>query len=102
MISHWYVSAIFSLILLGTQRFLYKVSAEKQCNTAWTTCAFMAVSYAISTAASFGLRSRLAAVAGDGDVKTALTIGFAMGVINFAGFYMMLNALSTGPLSIVV
>jgi len=102
MISHWYVSAIFSLILLGTQRFLYKVSAEKQCNTAWTTCAFMAVSYAISTAASFGLRSRLAAVAGDGDVKTALTIGFAMGVINFAGFYLMLNALSTGPLSIVV
>ena len=41
MISYWYVSAIFSLILLGTQRFLYKVSAEKQCNTAWTTCAFM-------------------------------------------------------------
>jgi len=245
MISHWYVSAIFSLILLGTQRFLYKVSAEKQCNTAWTTCAFMgtvtilsvffllirlpaisdvflllllsilnsvafltatmthmealkhlpatvvypvirlnvvmvvlvslyifnerlspyqilgvilavavilmltrqtdrtrsasgsirkgfvlifaafiagtgasitskfaamhvnslafmAVSYAVSTTASFGLRSRLAAGAGSGDVKTALTIGFAMGMINFAGFYLMLKALSTGPLSIIV
>lgn len=245
MISHWYVSAIFALILLGTQRFLYKVSAEKQCNTAWTTCAFMgtvtvlsvifllirppaipdiflllslgvlnsiaflsatithmealkhlpatvvypairlnvvmvvlvsiyifnerlspfqilgvilavsvillltrqtdrtrsasgsirkgfvlvfaafvagtgasitskfaamhvnslafmAVSYAVSTAASFGLRSRLAVGAGGGDVKTALTIGFVMGVINFAGFYLMLNALSTGPLSIIV
>jgi drug/metabolite transporter (DMT)-like permease len=242
MISHWYVSGIFALILLGTQRFLYKVSAEKQCNTAWTTCAFMgtvtvlslvfllirppvipdvflllwlsllnsvaflvatmthmealkhlpvmlvypairlnmvmvvlvslyifnerlspyqilgvilavavmvlltwqtdrkrsgsgstrkgfalvfaafaagtgasltskfaamhlnslafmAVSYAVSTVASFGLRSRLA---GGGDVKTALSIGFVMGVINFAGFYLMLDALSTGPLSIIV
>jgi drug/metabolite transporter (DMT)-like permease len=245
MISHWYASAIFALILLGTQRFLYKVSAEKQCNTAWTTCAFMgtvtvlsvifllirppvipdvflllslsllnsvafltatvthmealkhlpamlvypvirlnmvmvvlmslyifnerlspfqilgvilavavmvlltwqtdrkrsgsgstrkgftlvfaafaagtgasltskfaamhlnslafmAVSYAVSTVASFGLRSRLAGGAGSGDVKTALSIGFVMGVINFAGFYLMLDALSTGPLSIII
>jgi drug/metabolite transporter (DMT)-like permease len=40
--SSWYVFAIFALILLGFQRFLYKVSAERKCNTAWTTFFFMA------------------------------------------------------------
>jgi drug/metabolite transporter (DMT)-like permease len=40
--SSWYVFAIFALILLGFQRFLYKVSAERKCNTAWTTFSFMA------------------------------------------------------------
>jgi len=39
---NWYVFAIFALILLGFQRFLYKVSAERKCNTAWTTFSFMA------------------------------------------------------------
>ena len=38
----WYIFAILSLILLGFQRFLYKVSAERKCNTAWTTFSFMA------------------------------------------------------------
>ena len=38
---HWYVYAILSLILMGTQRFLYKVSAERHCNTAWTSLSFM-------------------------------------------------------------
>jgi drug/metabolite transporter (DMT)-like permease len=38
----WYIYAIFALILLGFQRFLYKVSAERKCNTAWTTFSFMA------------------------------------------------------------
>lgn len=40
--SDWYVFAILALILLGFQRFLYKVSAERKCNTAWTTFSFMA------------------------------------------------------------
>ncbi len=40
--SSWYIYAIFALILLGFQRFLYKVSAERKCNTAWTTFSFMA------------------------------------------------------------
>ena len=39
---NWYIYAIFALILLGFQRFLYKVSAERKCNTAWTTFSFMA------------------------------------------------------------
>jgi drug/metabolite transporter (DMT)-like permease len=38
----WYFFSIAALFLLGTQRFLYKVSAERGCNTAWTTFSFMA------------------------------------------------------------
>lgn len=41
MADSWYVFAIGALILMGIQRFLYKVSAERNCNTAWTTFAFM-------------------------------------------------------------
>lgn len=37
----WYLLSIFALLLMGTQRFLYKVSAERKCNTAWTTFFFM-------------------------------------------------------------
>ena len=34
---------------MGTQRFLYKVSAEKRCNTAWTTFSFMATVAVLSS-----------------------------------------------------
>jgi hypothetical protein len=34
---NWYTHAIIALILMGTQSFLYKVSAERNCNTALTT-----------------------------------------------------------------
>lgn len=37
----WYAFAIMALFFMGTQRFLYKVSAERKCNTAWTTFSFM-------------------------------------------------------------
>ena len=51
----WYVYAIFALILLGFQRFLYKVSAERQCNTAWTTFSFMATVAVLSSTLFFVL-----------------------------------------------
>lgn len=37
----WYIFAIIALLFLGIQRFLYKVSAERQCNAAWTSFSFM-------------------------------------------------------------
>jgi drug/metabolite transporter (DMT)-like permease len=37
----WYVYTIIALFTFGIQRFLYKVSAVRKCNTAWTTFAFM-------------------------------------------------------------
>ncbi len=40
--AHWYLLALTALVVLGLQRFLYKVSAEMHCNSAVTTFAFMA------------------------------------------------------------
>jgi len=40
--TEWYGFSIAALVLLGMQRFLYKVSAEKKCSTARTTFSFMA------------------------------------------------------------
>lgn len=45
----WYWFAILSFILMGIQRFLYKVSAERNCNTAWTTFSFMATVAVLSS-----------------------------------------------------
>ena len=39
--TNWYTLSILSLLFMGVQRFLYKVSAERRCNTAWTTFSFM-------------------------------------------------------------
>lgn len=38
---NWYIFSIVALIFMGIQRFLYKVSAERRCPTAWTTFSFM-------------------------------------------------------------
>jgi drug/metabolite transporter (DMT)-like permease len=38
----WYLFSIIALVLMGTQRFLYKVAAERNCPAAWTTFSFMA------------------------------------------------------------
>lgn len=38
---NWYSSSIIALLLLGTQRFFYKVAAERKCPTAWVTFSFM-------------------------------------------------------------
>lgn len=37
----WYFFSIAALVLLGTQRFLYKVAAERSCGSALTTAVFM-------------------------------------------------------------
>jgi drug/metabolite transporter (DMT)-like permease len=64
--------------------------------------AFMAISYLISTLFSIGLRNKLQHEPVHTNYKEALTIGFSMGLINFAGYYTFLRALSIGPLSIVI
>ena len=63
--------------------------------------AFIAVSYIASTFFALGLRKRLQTEEANEDPKDALLIGFVMGLINFAGYYAYLKALSTGPLSII-
>ena len=41
MWDNWYTLSLIALLFMGTQRFLYKVSAQRGCNTAWTTFTFM-------------------------------------------------------------
>ena len=64
--------------------------------------AFMAASYAMATLFSLTIRNRLQTEPANPSHKDALLIGFVMGIINFAGYYSFLRALSTGPLSIIV
>ncbi len=44
----WFVLAVAALLLMGSQRFLYKVAVERSCDTAWTTLAFMGTVTVIS------------------------------------------------------
>jgi drug/metabolite transporter (DMT)-like permease len=46
---NWFSLTIISFLLYGIQRFLYKVSAERNCNTAWTTLSFMGTVALISS-----------------------------------------------------
>jgi len=50
----WYTLSIAALILLGTQRFLYKVAAERQCSSAATSAVFMATVTCLSSIVFFG------------------------------------------------
>ena len=64
--------------------------------------AFMAASYIMATLFSLTIRDKLRTQRANPSHKDALLIGFVMGIINFAGYYSFLRALTTGPLSIVV
>ncbi|MBW1997688.1 MAG: DMT family transporter [Deltaproteobacteria bacterium] len=63
--------------------------------------AFMALSYTISMICSFGLRKRMVVESVPGDTRKAVILGMSMGLINLGGFYAFLEALSSGPLSII-
>lgn len=52
---NWFLLTLIALFLFGIQRFLYKVSAERNCNTAWTTFAFMGTVTILSTISFFAL-----------------------------------------------
>ena len=49
MATNWYFLSLTALLLMGSQRFLYKVSAERGCNTGWTTLVFMATVAVLSS-----------------------------------------------------
>jgi len=46
---NWFLLTVVCFFLYGIQRFLYKVSAERNCNTAWTTLSFMGAVALMST-----------------------------------------------------
>ena len=64
--------------------------------------AFIAVSYIMATFLSYGVRNKFQTEKANPHHTDAMIIGFVMGLVNLAGFYMFLKALSMGPLSIVV
>ncbi|MDO3377264.1 DMT family transporter [Geoalkalibacter halelectricus] len=49
----WYLFSVAALVLLGTQRFLYKVAAERDCSATLTTAVFMATVTLLSGLAFF-------------------------------------------------
>jgi len=51
---NWFSLTVICFFLYGIQRFLYKVSAERNCNTAWTTLSFMGTVALMSTILCFG------------------------------------------------
>jgi drug/metabolite transporter (DMT)-like permease len=51
---NWFTLTVVCLFLYGIQRFLYKVSAERNCNTAWTTLSFMGTVALLSSLLWFG------------------------------------------------
>ena len=92
---NWYTLTIIALILMGTQNFLYKVSAERNCNTAWTTFSFMAT-VALLSSVVFFLRS---------ESVTNITFTFFVGILNSSAFLVAtmthIEALKRLPSSIV-
>lgn len=48
--THWYLFSVAALLLLGAQRFLYKVAAERNCSSALTTAVFMGTVTLLSSA----------------------------------------------------
>ncbi|MBN2468900.1 MAG: DMT family transporter [Deltaproteobacteria bacterium] len=63
---------------------------------------FMALSYFFSSIGAYILTKRSTPAISPQNKRDAFIIGVFMGFINFAGFYLFLQALSMGPLSIIV
>ena len=72
----WYFLSLAALVLLGAQRFFYKVAAERNCSSPLTTAVFMATVTLLSVAAFL--------LSGDavGDISTLLLLA----AINSAAF----------------
>jgi drug/metabolite transporter (DMT)-like permease len=87
----WFACAVAALVLMGAQRFLYKVAAERSCDTVLTTLSFMATVTVISAAAFFA--------GGDGvkDVPALFLVGLANSLAFLAATYTHIEALKRLP-----
>jgi drug/metabolite transporter (DMT)-like permease len=72
----WYFFSIAALVLLGAQRFLYKVAAERNCSSALTTAVFMGTVTLLSGAAF------LASGESAGEISTLVVLA----LVNSASF----------------
>jgi drug/metabolite transporter (DMT)-like permease len=62
---------------------------------------FMAVSYTFSSCGSLALRRRELTRKRPARLPTALSLGLGMGLFNLVGYYALLQALASGPLSVI-
>jgi drug/metabolite transporter (DMT)-like permease len=92
--SGWYTYAVVSLVLMGTQRFLYKVSAERNCNTAWTTFSFMATVAILSSILFLVLRESVS------NIRYLLLVAFINGGAFFIATISHIEALKRVPANI--
>jgi len=87
----WFPFAVAALLLMGAQRFLYKVAAERNCDTAFTTLAFMATVTAISIAAFFFHRGEVT------DIRFLLLVGLANSLAFLVATVSHMEALRSLP-----
>lgn len=90
----WFACALVALVLMGSQRFLYKVAAERSCDTVLTTISFMATVTVASAAAFF---------AGGGEVRNPqalLLAGFANSLAFLAATLAHIEALKRLPAAV--
>jgi drug/metabolite transporter (DMT)-like permease len=92
---NWYFLSIIALFFMGTQRFLYKVSAERGCNTAWTTFVFMTTVTGLSLLFLIFLNKPL------GKLDTLLLFAFLNSISFVVGTMMHMEALKYLPSSVV-
>lgn len=90
----WFPFAVAALLLMGAQRFFYKVAAERNCDTALTTLSFMATVTAISVAVFF-LRG-----GGVADLRLLLLIGLANSLAFLLATVSHMEALRSLPAGI--
>lgn len=64
--------------------------------------AFMALTYFLATIFSLFINLRWKVSTSAGNNKSAILLGLTMGLLNFVGFYALLSAMETGPLSAVI
>ena len=91
----------FSLVLLSMVFGAVAVISSKFAAMHTQKLAFIALSYFLGTLLSFAFKNKLATEKTGEEKRDAVIIGVAMGLLNFAGFYAFLSALSKGPLSII-
>lgn len=89
--------AISVIMLYSINSVIIKFAAAE-----YNLLAFMAISYVLSTMFSLTIRKKMQTKNTKNNHKTAIIIGFFVGLLNFAGFFILMKALSVGPLSIVL
>ena len=90
----WFACALAALLLMGAQRFLYKVAAERSCDTILTTLSFMATVTAISAGAFFAGSAEVK------DLRALLLVGFVNSLAFLAATLAHIEALKRLPAAI--